>query len=326
MGLPFFTRTRPTPATDEQPIASPGSRPPARSSQPDLYSVLGVPPHATQPEIREAYRRRAQPLIDRWWLPGRAERRLATLNSAYEILSHPSRRAEYDAQQGLGIRHIDTSLRPDDDDSDDPYGVRGSIRGGRMSRGRGTGFLDAIVIVFVVALALGTASVIISTFSPNLGGIIDLTESLGVTPKRRATPTVDARAKPQASPETALVGQATVQPSPTSVPPTGVERYAGTQVELSDPNPARRSDLTVTLRIVRDGQPVEGALTYLLAHYRTTEERWPAGTSTIRSDSGGLANITFNIGDASAGFPVPIDVVTLIDGQQFTWRSQFIPR
>ena len=54
---------------------------------------------------------RPGPLIDRWWLPGRAERKVSSLNSAYEILSHPSRRAQYDAQLGLGT----TLLEPADD-------------------------------------------------------------------------------------------------------------------------------------------------------------------------------------------------------------------
>jgi hypothetical protein len=301
-----------------------GSR---RAENQDLYAILGVASHASQDEIRAAYRKQAASLVDRWWLPGRAERKLALLNSAYEILGHSSRRAQYDAQRSLGNRLVDAI--------DDPGEIvhahsmsngNGMARVNRRSRGRGTGLLDAIVIVFVVALALGTASVIISVFSPSLTGILDLTETWGLTPKRRTAATTDARPKPQASPEVPLVGQATAQPSPTTAPPSGLERYAGTQVDISDPNPSRRTQITVTLRLVRDGQPVEGALAYLIARFRTTEERWPQGTATVRTDARGQAQVSFNIGDATAGFPVPVEMVTLIEGQQFSWRSQFIPR
>jgi hypothetical protein len=327
MGLPFFSRTRTaTDSTARQAAAvrgSNGRQPP----NPDLYGILGVASHASQEEIRGAYRKQAAALLDRWWLPGRAERKLALLNSAYEILGHASRRAEYDAQLSLGHR-LD---EPVDDLGEIVYaqargvGTNGMARHNRRTRGRGTGLLDAIVIVFVVALALGTASVIVSVFTPSLTGILDLTENWGLTPKRRAA-AADTRPKPQASPEVAVVGQATAQPSPTTAPPSGLERYAGTQLDVSDPNPPRRSQITVTLRLVRDGQPVEGALAYLIARYRTTEERWPQGTATVRTDAGGQAQVSFNIGDATAGFPVPVEMVTLIEGQQFSWRSQFIPR
>lgn len=327
MGLPFFSRSRAASPSSSSPTPDFPEPRQQRSTQPDLYAILGVPSHASQEEIRGAYRRLATPLVDRWWLPGRAERKLAALNAAYEILGHASRRAEYDAQQGLGLRLIDPMGDRGDLASAESagHGRAALARGSRRSRGRGTGLLDALVIVFVVALALGTGSVIVSMFSPSLSGVLDLTESWGLTPKRRV-PSADARPKPQASPEVALAGQPTAQPSPTGAPPSGVERYAGTQLDISDPNPARRSEITVTLRLVRDGQPVEGALAYLIARYRTTEERWPVGTATVRTDGNGTARVTFNIGDATAGFPVPVEMVTLVEGQQFSWRSQFIPR
>ncbi|MFN0071389.1 MAG: DnaJ domain-containing protein [Chloroflexota bacterium] len=326
MGLPFFSRTRTSQKSAATSSGAGRSQAAPRSERPDLYSILGVPPHASQEAIRAAYRKQAAPLVDRWWLPGRAERQLARLNSAYEILSHASRRSEYDAQQGLGLRLIEPlNVRQAEMGHLEPFGPGRPGLHGRRTRARGTGLLDAVVIVFVVALALGTASVIVSMFSPSLSGVLDLTENWGLTPRRRTSAT-DTRPKPQASPEIALASQATAQPSPTTAPPAGVERYAGTELEISDPNPPRRTDLTVTLRLVRDGQPVEGALAYLIARYRTTEERWPQGTATVRTDSSGLARVSFNIGDATAGFPVPVEMVTLIDGQQFSWRSQFIPR
>jgi hypothetical protein len=309
-------------------MALPGRRAKSHDAEDqDLYAILGVPSHASQEEIRIAYRRQAASLADRWWLPGRAERKLARLNSAYEILRHAPRRAEYDVQRTLGYQLHDRLSGPEGVVA--ANGISNDIGMSRISRRaptRGTGLLDVLVIVFVVALAFGSASVIISAFSPNLSGILDLTETWGLTPRRRSATPNDTRPKPQASPEIAAVGQATAQPSPTSAPPSGIERYTGTQIDISDVNPPRRSQITVTLRLLRDGQPVEGALAYLIARYRTIEERWPQGTATVRTDARGQAQVSFNIGDATAGFTVPVEVVALIDGQQFSWRSQFTPR
>jgi molecular chaperone DnaJ len=62
------------------------------------YELLGVMPHATLVEIREAYRAQA-----RIWHPDRSGAqsadKMARLNEAYRILSDPGRRAIYD--QGL---------------------------------------------------------------------------------------------------------------------------------------------------------------------------------------------------------------------------------
>jgi hypothetical protein len=327
MGIPFLSRFKAASRSTAKQLVPGRNSASRRAPKSDLYTILGVPSHASQEEIRAAYRRQAGPLIDRWWLPGRAERRISSLNSAYEILSHPSRRAQYDAQLGLGTTLLEPVADPGEiDHSQSPLtGPEGLTGQYRRSRSRGTGLLDAIVIVLVVALALGTASVIVTMFSPSLSGILDVTETWGLTPRRR-TAAADSRPKPQASPEIVAVGQPTAQPSPTSAPPTGVERYAGTQLDMSDPSPPRRSEITVTLHLLRDGQPVEGALAYLTARYRTTEERWPQGTATVRTDANGVAQVSFNIGDATAGVPVPVEMFTLIEGQQFSWRSQFIPR
>lgn len=331
MGLRFLSRIRlPSVGAVHENGRSRDGRA-AAPAAPDLYEVLGVPRHATPDEIRFAYRRQAAPLIDRWFLPGRAERKLATLNAAYEILGNPARRAQYDIHQVWSTQHGDQVVIDPEAFAAPPV-VPPADRhvAGRRKKSRriGTGFLEIIAIVFVVALALGTASWVISSFSPNLSVVMDLTETLGLTPRRRAATAPGAKPQPttQTTPTAAVPGLSTVMPSPTTLPPTGVERYAGTQVDLSDPNPRRRSDLTVTLRLRRDNAPVPGALVYLIAHYRTLDERWPQGASTVRTDSDGMAPISFNVGDATAGYPVPLEVFVLLDGQQFVWRSQFIPR
>lgn len=62
------------------------------------YSVLGIPPTATEQAIRQAYRRKAKELHpDRNSAPDAGER-FKTLGHAYEILGNPTRRAEYDSK------------------------------------------------------------------------------------------------------------------------------------------------------------------------------------------------------------------------------------
>src|SRR6185503_13869429 len=74
------------------------------------YDLLGVPPEATDAQIRAAYRTLVQ-----LFHPDRlghlkeesrtfAEDRLKALNAAYEVLGDPVKRANYDAAQALPQR------------------------------------------------------------------------------------------------------------------------------------------------------------------------------------------------------------------------------
>ncbi len=73
-------------------------------AQKDYYAILGVPPTASQAEIRDAYRRLVRhyhPDLN----PERedAEARIKELNEAYEVLGDPARRARYDRTRPVRI-------------------------------------------------------------------------------------------------------------------------------------------------------------------------------------------------------------------------------
>ena len=69
--------------------------------EPDYYAILQVSPKAEREVIEGAYRRLAakyHPDVD----PSPdANRRMALLNEAYEVLSNQNRRSEYDRRRGL---------------------------------------------------------------------------------------------------------------------------------------------------------------------------------------------------------------------------------
>jgi curved DNA-binding protein CbpA len=73
-------------------------------TEPDPYAILGVARNATDSDIRAAY----HVLVAKYHpdkhmgnpLEGLAAEKMAEINSAYEILSNPARRAAYDSGQG----------------------------------------------------------------------------------------------------------------------------------------------------------------------------------------------------------------------------------
>ena len=70
----------------------------------NCYSILGVPRTATTGEIRAAYRRLARMYHPDLNSEPEAEARMKEINEAYNVLSDPRRRFQYDTNVGADLR------------------------------------------------------------------------------------------------------------------------------------------------------------------------------------------------------------------------------
>ncbi len=88
------------------------------------YDLLGVSPHATQDEIRRAYRRAARrhhPDANQGGEPARRTA-MAEINAAWEVLGNPEKRRAYDRAIGMTPRpRPATSFYEEDGDDDSGY-------------------------------------------------------------------------------------------------------------------------------------------------------------------------------------------------------------
>ena len=307
-------------------------------TEPDYYAVLGVAPDATAGEIERSYRRLAARYHNARWRAGRAARELALVNAAYGVLGYPERRIDYDRRRAAA------AARAEAEESDGMYALpesepalvsyrrqrQPSLPRVSLGRAHGASPFDAIIIVLVVGLALLVASSFSSRSLIDLSFLQRFGETAGLVSRQRTPPPATAAPKVAAvdvTPSPQPAASPGVQPPPGALP-TNVagQRFAGSEVVISEPRPTRQSSVTVTLKLMREGQPVPNANVYLVARYRTLEERQPLGTSTVRTDDTGTASITFSIGDATPGFQVNVDVTVLAEGQQLVFQTSFTPQ
>lgn len=108
---------------------------------------------------------------------------------------------------------------------------------------------------------------------------------------------------------------------PTHTLPVQAGEYSAS-ASVSHEQPTKNTRVTVTGRLFKAGQPVEGATLSTSWHYKTTT----SGCSG-KSDASGKASCTRSIGPATSGYRVIIDVIfTTPDGRQVTTQTSFITR
>ena len=308
------------------------------SGIPDLYGVLGVDPRSSDDIIRYAYRKKATKLHDARWRPGRAARRLAEVNAAYEILGKPDRRADYDRQRAR-FYYYQQAARQDVITDTAPLTQGGTVQN-RPSRPPASwraprGLLEIIAIIGVVAVALYAGYTVLGNGNwVNLGGLQDAGAALGLPMRPRtaveATPQ-PVLAQPTPTPRQVIVPQValptpSVPAAPAAAAPTPPPGPVRSTVRVSNPAPARRTEIGITMKLTRDNQPVKGVPVYVVAHYRTVQERFPPDDGNVQTNDIGEATVTFNIGDATAGFPVNVDVIAQVEGETVQAQATFTPR
>jgi hypothetical protein len=172
---------------------------------------------------------------------------------------------------------------------------------------------DVLVVLMVVGLAILAGVLLVPRLSINLSALNALQNVFPLTSTTRRV--IDATVTP---------ASATSTPVPTPRPAVA-ERFAGSSVSVSAPNPTLNSAQNVLVKLRRDGQPAQNFDVWAIVQYRTTEERWPA-SGGVKTDPTGAATITFNIGAATPNYPVQVRVFAQVDDQQVSWSTTFTPR
>jgi len=89
---------------------------------------------------------------------------------------------------------------------------------------------------------------------------------------------------------------------------------------VSNPTPTRNQDLTVYGRLLDDGTPRPGLPLHTVWHYKSTT---PTCDATTGPD--GEGSCTRNIGAATTGYDVHVDVTISYNGQTYTVTTFFTP-
>lgn len=114
-------------------------------------------------------------------------------------------------------------------------------------------------------------------------------------------------------------GNGTVESEPGG---TATGEALDVEATVSDPEPCRYSEVTVRITVADgNGTPVEGAATTSTWHYKTTSP-----TENGTTDAEGEDAHTRNVGGASAGYEVTVDVEAEHGGDRGTASTSFTPR
>ncbi len=290
-------------------------RPPAVSpDRAGLYAVLGLTPRATAAEVASAYRHLAVKLST-----GRQadSRQLRRVNLAYGILGNSARRAEYDQRLGVASSSaLNTTWGSPERWADPRAGYPSPYHPRKGLPIPGLAELLAVLAVILVTVAVGL--VVLDRVQVDLSPALAAANAVGLGggQKRPAAEVATAAAASSAASATSVAPAAQ---------PTLADQLKESTVAVSDPRPARNSAVTVDVKLVRNGQPVSGADVYLTAQYRTVKERIPP-TGAVQTDRAGTASIPINVGEATPGYEVAVEVFAQADGRQTSWQTSFTPR
>ncbi len=346
------TPAEPAPGlADSRPLYEPLAVAPQRNDAPDaiagipdLYAVLGIDPRSSDDIIRYAYRKKAAKMHDARWRPGRAARQLAELNAAYEILGKPDRRADYDRQRARHTYYQQSAQQGQLAGPTAPL-PQSAITSSTTSRVARVlplrklripyGLLRAVAVIGVVALAIYAGYTFMSTSNLlDWSAMRDAGTSLFASGRAQATPVASPTAvpvMPTPTPRQVIVpGIVPASPTAGSAATPAATRTVAESVQatarINNPAPARRTEVSVVVRLTRDNTAMRNIPVYAVAHYKTVDERFPVNDGTVATNDLGEATITFNIGDATAGHPVTVDLVATVDGEDVKAQTSFQPR
>jgi hypothetical protein len=139
-----------------------------------------------------------------------------------------------------------------------------------------------------------------------------------------ATPTATWTVTPEPTfTPTPMPPTATPTPAPTAVP-TQVDGYQVSAWVAVD-RPGWGSYETVYGKLLKEDAGVEGALMYVVVHYRDRPYRFP-DSGYVTTDQEGVASVTFDMSGGGTGAPAYVDVYLEYAGQVFETETSFAPQ
>jgi hypothetical protein len=140
-----------------------------------------------------------------------------------------------------------------------------------------------------------------------------------------ATPTATWTVTPEPTftPVPSPTPTATPTPAPTAVP-TQVDGYQVSAWVAVD-RPGFGSYETVYGKLLKEDVGVEGALMYVIVHYRDRPYRFP-DSGYVTTDQEGVASITFDMSGGGGAAPAYVDVYLAYAGQVFETETSFAPQ
>ncbi len=93
------------------------------------------------------------------------------------------------------------------------------------------------------------------------------------------------------------------------------------EVSIDETKPKQNSDITITVNVTSNGNPVKGANISVLNHYKSTKTSYDGIT-----DENGIAEISYGIGRASVDFEVKVEVLATKENIEAKAETAFVPQ